>query len=82
MSGNPDWIRYGYRRNESGALVSVEDEQDALDMIADLHAQGAGLRRIATALRNAGHKPRGAKWHVETIRRLIGRLKQEDTGNA
>jgi DNA invertase Pin-like site-specific DNA recombinase len=67
---------YGYRI-EGGDLVPDPDEQASLIRIAELRASGATLREMANELDNGGHRPkRAARWHPETLRRIVERLDQ------
>ena len=70
---------FGYRAERS-ELVPHAGEQEALALIAELHAaQVAGgrtsVREIAAALSAAGHRPRrGGTWHPGVVARIVGRL--------
>jgi DNA invertase Pin-like site-specific DNA recombinase len=62
-------------RAEGRELVADDREQSTVARIAELHRGGASLREIAAALEAEGHRPkRSARWHPETIKRIVGRL--------
>lgn len=66
---------FGFRA-ESRSLVEDDAEQKALGLIAKLHQEGKSLREIAATLTEAGIAPkRSTKWHPETLRKIIARLK-------
>ena len=53
---------FGYRFDQ-GEVVPVEAEQELLTRMLELRSQGLGVRRIATALNDAGYKnPRTRRW--------------------
>lgn len=63
----------GYRA-EGGALVADESEQATVARIVALRASGASLRTICETLEAEGLRPkRGARWHPETVRAVLGR---------
>jgi DNA invertase Pin-like site-specific DNA recombinase len=67
---------YGYRA-EGGGLVEHPDEQATIARIRELRAEGLSLRVIAERLTADGHAPpRGARWHPNTLARIIGRLEE------
>ena len=41
-------------------------------MVARLKAEGLTLRSIAEQLEVSGFKPRGRKWHPQTVARIAG----------
>ena len=62
-------------RAEGGELVPVDDEQATLRRVVDLHAQGASLRSIAETLNAEGRRTkRGARWHPQTVARILERV--------
>ena len=64
-------VPYGYRAVE-GMLVEEPREQATVSLARKLHREGKSLRKIAAALRKAGHAPRaGKKWHVQVVKRLV-----------
>jgi hypothetical protein len=65
---------YGFRV-EAGERLAHDEEQAAVARIAELRAHGATLRAMARTLEAEGHRPkRSARWHPETIRRILNRL--------
>jgi DNA invertase Pin-like site-specific DNA recombinase len=59
---------------ERHALVPDDDEQATVDRIAELHQGGASLRAIAATLDREGRRPkRGARWHPQTVARVLDR---------
>lgn len=62
-------------RCADGELEIVPAEQVALARIGELHKAGATLRSIIATLDTEGIPPlRSAKWHPESIRRVVARL--------
>lgn len=64
---------YGYSLTEDGGLVPDEGEQAALRTMLDLRKSGLGYRTIAAALHEAGHQPRGSRWHPTSVARVLKR---------
>lgn len=65
---------FGYRV-EGRELVDDEDEQEALDLMAELHNRGCSLREIAEELNSEGVKTkRGGTWHPQSVSRCLLRL--------
>ena len=65
---------YGFRA-EGGNLVPDLDEQAVVARIAALRQKGDSLRQISATLTAEGHRPkRSDQWHVETLRRIVGRI--------
>lgn len=52
-------------------LLPHGGEQAALARIRALRAEGRSLRRIAQALTEEGFEPRGKRWHVTTLARIL-----------
>ena len=48
-------------------LLGALDEPTSGDVLFE----GKSLRQIATALVAEGHAPRGKKWHVQTLARVV-----------
>lgn len=59
------------RRVEAGRLVVDGGEAAAVARARELRDQGKSLREIAAALEVEGHRPRGARWHVQTLARMV-----------
>ena len=49
-------VPFGFRRGETGELVEVPGEQEAIREMAALRAHGKPLRVIAEAMRAKGHR--------------------------
>jgi DNA invertase Pin-like site-specific DNA recombinase len=65
---------FGYRLND-GEVAPDGGEQSCLARIAQLRASGASLREMARMLDAEGYPARrAAKWHPETLRRIVNRL--------
>lgn len=39
-----------------------------------LRAKRKSLRAIAATLESEGHRPRGKRWHVETLSRIVAEM--------
>jgi DNA invertase Pin-like site-specific DNA recombinase len=64
---------YGYR-SERGELVAHPAEQQALERMRQLRADGYSYREIAHTLTAEGHTPkRGMAWYPMTIREILRR---------
>lgn len=59
------------RRVEAGRLVVDGGEAAAVARARDLRGEGRSLREIAMILAAEGHRPRGARWHIQTISRVV-----------
>ncbi len=64
-------VPMGSRVGESGMLAANATEQAAVERARALRVEGKSLREIAAALDAEGHRPRGKKWHVATISRVV-----------
>jgi DNA invertase Pin-like site-specific DNA recombinase len=63
--------RYGYRRDDAGALVEDPAEQLAIKAILELRAAGLSLRAVARELEARGlMPPRSNKWAASTLRKI------------
>ena len=63
-------VPLGHVVDAAGRLGIHEREAAAVTRARELRAEGKSLREIATALEAEGHRPRGARWHVETLARI------------
>jgi DNA invertase Pin-like site-specific DNA recombinase len=63
-------VPFGWRASE-GRLERVPSEQRAIDRARRLRSQGRSYRVIAEVLESEGHRPRGERWHVTTVQRLL-----------
>jgi DNA invertase Pin-like site-specific DNA recombinase len=67
---------YGSRA-ESGGLVPASEELKAMRLARRMRRNGRSFREIATALTDAGHRPRRAKtWHPNVVKRLCERAER------
>jgi DNA invertase Pin-like site-specific DNA recombinase len=64
-------VPMGSRVGEGGMLVTNEAERAAVERARALRAGGKSLRAIAAALDAEGHRPRGKRWHVQTVSRIV-----------
>lgn len=65
-------IPYGKRLADNGVnLIPDEKEQEAIQLIKRLNANGLSLRNIAGRLEKAGHLPRGNSWHPQTVANIL-----------
>jgi len=65
-------VPFGFEVDGEGRLILHADEQEALQMIRNLRAEGYTYRAIATALEQAEipTKQGRTKWHPQTISRI------------
>lgn len=56
---------------EGGMLATNEAERAAVERARALRGAGKSLRAIAATLDAEGHRPRGKRWHVETLSRVV-----------
>jgi DNA invertase Pin-like site-specific DNA recombinase len=64
---------FGYAAKDK-TLVLDPREQEAVELIRRLHADGASLRSIAQRLDADGHRPKsGERWHPTQIKRILER---------
>ena len=72
-------IPYGYKLDPEGVfIIEAPEEQRALRYLMTLHRAGYSMRRIATKLTEEGYAPRGERWHVTTVARLIRRMEEDE----
>lgn len=55
-----------------GRLSADPAEAAAVARARELRAEGRSLREFAAALGAEGHRPRGKRWHVQTLARVAG----------
>lgn len=58
-----------------GRLSADRAEAAAVARARALRAEGRSLREIAAALDAEGHQPRGKRWHVQTLARVVGSIR-------
>ena len=54
-----------------GALAVHEGERAAVERARALRGEGKSPRAIARTLVAEGHAPRGKRWHVQTLARVV-----------
>ena len=52
-------------------LAADDVERGAVARARELRGEGKSLREIARALVAEGHAPRGKRWHVQTLARVV-----------
>jgi DNA invertase Pin-like site-specific DNA recombinase len=63
---------YGFRCDDGVNLVKDDVEQEVLVRVHQLKAEGLSLRAIASRLESLGYRSRGAGWHPQTIKNILG----------
>ena len=66
---------YGAGLDQRGELTPAPAELAAIELAIELAARGVPLRNIGAELQAAGHRPRGARWHLTTIARMVRRAR-------
>ena len=66
---------YGAGLDRRGELTPAPAELAAIKLAIELAARGVPLRNIGAELEAAGHRPRGARWHLTTIARMVRRAR-------
>lgn len=70
-------VPYGYRL-EDDSLIEVTDEQEAITLMATMHADGASLRSIIADLDRRNIPPKSGKaWYPTTVRAIVSRQNRE-----
>ena len=64
-------IPYGYNCDDGTNLIPDPDEQDIIQQVLHLQAEGLSLRAIAARLTALGKTSRGAGWHPQTIKNIL-----------
>jgi DNA invertase Pin-like site-specific DNA recombinase len=64
-------VPMGRAVDATGRLAVDEREAAAVARARELRAAGRSLREIAAVLDAEGHRPRGKRWHVETLSRMV-----------
>lgn len=67
-------VPLGSTVGEGGMLAANEAERAAVDRARVLRGERNSLRAIAATLDAEGHRPRGKRWHVETLSRVVAGL--------
>ena len=69
MSHHPP---FGYRK-VGECLVDDKDEQEAIEVICELHERGVSYRQICRELERLRIQPRGESWNHKLVKRIIQR---------
>ena len=64
-------IPYGLTEAEGGNLKVCREEWRSLQAMRTMRESGQSIRKIAKALNEQGHKPRGKEWHPTTVARVM-----------
>ena len=65
-------VPYGKRLADNGTdLIDDAAEQEIIGLVRGLRHNGFTLAAIAAELDKRGFKPRGTKWHAQTIKNII-----------
>jgi hypothetical protein len=65
-------VPYGKRLADNGMdLIDDAAEQEIIRLVRGLRHNGFTLAAIAAELDKRGFKPRGTKWHAQTIKNII-----------
>jgi DNA invertase Pin-like site-specific DNA recombinase len=67
-------IPMGTRVVERKRLEVDSVEAAAVARARELRGEGRSLREIASALEAEGHRPRGKRWHVQTLARVVSNM--------
>lgn len=62
------------RGSQARALVPLAEEQQAVSVIRYCRDLGMGLRKTCRELESRGLKPRGRRWHPETVRSILAQV--------
>lgn len=73
-------LPFGFAVDGGGRLVPCVSEQAALFRMRELAARGISQPQICKLLIAEGHQPRGQRWHVTTISRVLRRSAMEAAG--
>ena len=69
---------YGFAFGAGGKTLEPEPrEQAALGVIRRLRATGFSVREIRARLEEWGVPPRGSRWHLTTLQRILRRQRAE-----
>jgi DNA invertase Pin-like site-specific DNA recombinase len=66
-------VPLGYAADGGGRLVPCAHEQATLARMRELAAQGCSQPQICRVLTSEEYQPRGSKWNVTTIARVLRR---------
>lgn len=74
-------VPIGSRIGDDGRLAVDHVEAAAVARARELRREGKSLRKIAVALEAEGHRPRRQRWHVQTLRRIVGPPHAQERGD-
>lgn len=66
-------VPMGHVVDRDGRLEVNSAEAAAVARARELRGEGKSLRAIAATLDAEGHRPRGKRWHVETLSRIVAK---------
>ena len=66
-------VPYGSDSSPAGFLVGNETEQKGIGLMVNLRGRGYSLCGICRELEKEGYKPRGSRWHPNTVNRILRR---------
>ena len=69
--GGAPGVQMGSRVGGGGMLAMSEPERAAVERARALRSEGKSLREIAATLAVDGFRPRGRRWHIATISRVV-----------
>ncbi len=69
---------YGHKR-EDRRVVLHSEEQDIIETIHRMHAEGISMRGIAQELNLHGLPARGSRWHLTSVARILSRPLNRET---
>jgi DNA invertase Pin-like site-specific DNA recombinase len=64
-------VPMGHAVDGAGRLAVDVREAAAVARARELRGEGRTLREIAATLSAEGHRPRGTRWHIETLSRIV-----------
>lgn len=65
-------VPYGKRLSSNGVdLVDDDVEQEIIGLVRGLRHNGLSFPKIAAELEHRGYRPRGKKWHSQTIKNIV-----------
>lgn len=63
-------VPFGWKRS-GASLIKLPGEQAAIERARHLRALGRSYAAISGALEAEGYQPRGGRWHVSTVQRIL-----------
>jgi DNA invertase Pin-like site-specific DNA recombinase len=62
---------FGYSVGNDNTLVPNQEEQDTISFITKWRSNGSSYREIVDKLTQEGRRPRGSKWNLTTVVRIL-----------